>query len=149
MGRKGYQEITIDDEEYMFTMLKPRVSLSLLTKLLKLLGPSLGKAFPNTIKIKQLLDADINVGSALIELSNKITYEENQTIIDTLFTQVSHKGQGTLSNIKAYDELFSGRILHLFKVVKTALEVQYADFLEGRDALETLISKSKETLSQE
>ena len=147
MGRKEIQEITVDGEIYLFAMLKPRVSLSLLTRLIGLIGPSLGKAFPNSIKIKELLDADINVGEAIIELTKKITYNEMQDIIDILFSQVSHKGEGQLSNGQAYDNLFTGSILHLFKVIKTALEVQYADFLQGRDALEAIIEKSKEMAS--
>ena len=67
--------------------------------------------------------------------------DEVQDIIDILFTQVMHKGSGELSNEIAYSECFDGRQKHLFKVVKTALEVQYADFLEGEDALAVIIQK--------
>ena len=63
-----------------------------------------------------------------------------------IFTQVMHKGSGELSNEIAYSECFDGRQKHLFKVVKTALEVQYADFLEGEDALAVIIQKAKQQM---
>jgi hypothetical protein len=148
MGKK-YKEIKIGNEEYIFTMLKPRISISLLTKIIRIIGPSLGKAFPNEIKIKNILEADINIGNSIIEFSNKLDDLQIQEIINILFTQVQHKGEGKLSNELAFNNLFSGKLKHLFKVVKAALEVQYADFLEGEDALALILQKSTELANQE
>lgn len=148
MGRKA-ENREIDGEIFTITMLRPRLSLALLTKLFKIIGPPIGKAFPHEIKVKEILDAGINLGGAISELSNRMSDTELQSIIDILFTQVMHKGMGVLSNITAYDELFSGRMKFLFKVVTIALEVQYADFFEGEDALAVIIRKSKEIAAQE
>jgi hypothetical protein len=142
MGNKYYEHI-IDNEKYIFYMLKPRISLSLLTKLIKIIGPGIGKAFPSSIKAKDILETDIDIGSLFHELSNKIDEKEVQEIIDILFSQVMHSGEGELLKGMAYDNLFSGRIKHLLKVVLKALEVQYNDFLAGRDPLEALVEESK------
>jgi len=144
MGKNNYQEKKIDGEFYIFTMLKPRISLSLLSRIIKIIGPPLGKAFSSKIKVKEILDAEINIGESIIELADRFNDTEIQDIIDILFTQITHKGEGALSQQPTYEKLFSGKLKHLFKVVKVALEVQYADFLEGKDALALILQKSKE-----
>ena len=37
----------------------------------------------------------------------------------------------------------------MFKVVKVCLEVQYADFLEGRDAIQAIQDEAKKLLPKE
>jgi len=149
MGKNNYKEKEIDGDFYIFTLLKPRISLALLSRLVKIIGPPLGKAFPANIKIKEILDANIDIGGAVIELANRFNDKEVQDIIDILFTQVAHKGEGILSQELTYEKLFAGRIKHLFKVVSASLEVQYADFLEGKDALATILQKSREVTAAE
>lgn len=148
MGKQP-QEITIDGETYIFAMLKPRFSSPLLVRVLRILAPSMGKAYSGPIKLKEILDTPIDIGAAITELSLRLNEKEVQEIIDLLFTQVIHKGHGSLSNEAVIDELFSGRIKHMFKVVKTALEVQYADFLEGRDLLQAVQEESKKMIPNE
>ena len=60
MGRK-FQEITIDDEVYTFTMLRAKISTKILVRIFKLFGPPVGKAFPSTIKMKDILDVGIDL----------------------------------------------------------------------------------------
>ena len=149
MGQNKFQEKEIDGELYIFTMLRPRVSISLLKRIIKLFGPTIGKTFPEAIKIKDILDANIHIGDALTEFSERLDDKEVQDMIDILFTQVQHKGEGILSNQLAFDNLFTGRIKHLFKVVLKAVEVQYADFLpEGEDPLKAIIEGSKKLKNQ-
>jgi len=143
MGKK-FVEKEIDGEVYTFYMLKPRISLNLLSKIVKLIGPCIGKAFPNEVKIKEILEANINIGDAVTMFADKFDDDRVQNIIDVLFSQVLHKGEGSLSDETVYSNLFSGRIKHLFKVVLKAMEVQYADFLDGKDFLATILQKSKE-----
>jgi hypothetical protein len=142
MGRITEERI-IDGETYTFTMLRPRISLRLLTKIFKLIGPPIGKAFPKEIKMKDIFDAGIDIGGSINDLAERLSDDELQSLIDILFAPILHKGKGTLTNAAAYDELFAGRMKHLFKVIGVALEVQYADFLEGDDALAAIIRKSK------
>jgi len=139
MGQK-FIEKEIDGESYIFTMLRPRISTKLLVKIIKIIGPSVGKAFNKEVKIKNILDINIDIGSAVMTLCERIDEDNVQNIIDTLFTQVQHKGKGILSNIQAYEELFSGRLKHLFNVVKASLEVQYADFFDGKEGLEEFLN---------
>ena len=143
MGKK-FVEKEIDGEVYIFHMLRPRISVALLSKIVRLLGPSLGKAFPNEVKIKEIFDVNINIGDAIITFSDKFDDIRVQEMIDVLFSQIQHKGEGALSDDTVYDKLFAGRIKHLFKVVFKAMEVQYADFLEGKDFLAMMLQKSKE-----
>jgi len=145
MGKQP-QEVTIDDNIYIIAMLKPKVASPLLVRLLRLLAPSMGKAFSGPIKLKEIFDAPIDIGAAVTELAARVNEAEVTQIIDILFTQVVHKGQGTLTNEAVVDELFSGRIKHMFNVVRACLEVQYADFLEGRDAIEAIQQTAKSIL---
>jgi len=71
MGKKFFEH-EIDGEYYTFFMLRPRISLSLLIKMFKIIGPGIGKAFPQEVKVKNVLDSDINIGGLFSELSNKI-----------------------------------------------------------------------------
>ncbi len=147
MGQKLIEK-EIDGEFYIFTMLRPRVSTKLLVRFIKIIGPSIGKAFHEEVKIKEIFDINIDIGNAIMALCQNIDEENVQNIIDILFTQVQHKGKGVLSNNQAYDELFSGKLKHLFNVVKAAFEVQYADFFSGKeeaeDFLNTVINQNKE-----
>lgn len=148
MGKK-FIEKEIDGEAYIFYMLRPRISLSLLTKIIKLMGPIIGKAFPREVKVKNILEADINIGDAVIEFSNKFNDNRVQEIIDILFTQVQHKGEGQLSEEQAFTNLFSGKIKHLFKVIFAAMEVQYADFFAEGDIVAEIIKKSKDQVKKD
>lgn len=148
MGKKAIEK-EIDGEIYSFYMLKPRKSLSLLTKIIKLLGSSIGKAFSTEVKVREILDANINIGNAVIEFSDKFDDDRVQHIIDVLLSQVHHHGMGELSVSTTYDELFSGKLKHLFKVVLKAMEVQYADFFGDEDFLGILIRKGKEEAEKE
>lgn len=141
MGKR-FIEKEIDGETYIFYMLKPRISLALLTKLFKMIGPGIGKAFPGKIKTKDVLDSEVDIGSLIKELSDRMSYENIIEIVDILFTQVNHKGEGNLLEGFAFDNLFSGRLSHLSKVVFAALGVQYADFLQGKDLLELITEKA-------
>jgi len=145
MGNRAIEK-EIDGEVYSFFMLRPRKSLSLLSKIVKLLGPSIGKAFSTEVKVKDIMDANINIGDSVIAFSNQFDDDRVQNIIDILLSQVHHKGKGELSNDAVYDELFSGKIKHLFKVVLKAMEVQYADFFGDEDFLGTIIRKSKDQI---
>lgn len=144
MGRDPSIEKEIDGEFFIFHYLPPRMSTKLLVRLLKIVGPSIGKAFPTSnMKVKDILDADIQIGSAVDTLMGKFNEDEVQDIIDILLSRVNHKGKGSLSNEATYTELFTGNLSLLFKVVGKALEVQYADFFGGKFGLKSIIEKAK------
>jgi len=142
MGRKFFEK-EIDGEIYTFYMLRPRISLSLLIRMIKMIGPGIGKAFPQEVKVKDVLDSDINIGGLFSELSNKLNDSELQSVIDILFEQIDHKGEGNLMKGMAYDNLFTGRLKHLLTVTIEALKVQYSDFLAGKDPLDFIKQETK------
>lgn len=137
MGNK-IQPITknIDDETYTFYRLSPRHSTRILVKILKMLGPSIGSGFKEEkIKIRSVLDADIDIGKIVTTFFDKFDIDDVQGIIDVLFTQVNHQGEGILSNESTYNNLFTGRQKHLYKVLFASLEVEYGNFFVGNRGL--------------
>ena len=144
----------IDDEEYTFYYLSPRISYPLAIKIAKIVAPALGSMLDSTKNnpglqekldindekeaLENLLDSTINLEKVISLLCANINEDEVQGIIDALFNQIIHKGKGHV--IKAYDALFTGRLLHLTKVLSAAIGVQLGDFLAGKSAMENMKS---------
>ena len=139
-------EKTIDGVAYTFYYLKPRISFAVLSKIVKIIGPALGSTLENVpdediAKIKEG-DLDVNLGELNFSKVVKLFLEnfstnEVQQIVDTLLEQVLYNKGNVLAH---YDDLFTGRLKHLFKVVKIALGVQYADFFEGSSVTSGLLN---------
>lgn len=127
MAREAVEK-TIDEEVYTFHQMKPRKSLKVLIKLFKLIGASIGKAAEGMQNkdVESILDIDIDIGAIMGLLADRLDETETEQIIDLMLEQVAHKGKGEVSN--AFDDLFTGRMSHLLKVVGAAMEVEYADF---------------------
>lgn len=130
----------IDGEAYTFAYLPPRIALSLLSKIIKLIGPSIG-AIANDADDGEIDEKEINVGEAARLLCDRLDENEIMSMINTLLSQVTHEGKGDV--IKSFDVIFTGRIRHLFSVVKKSLEVQYADFFDGKGVVEGLKGLAK------
>jgi len=144
---KQFVEKTIDGETYLFFYLRPRISVSLLGRISKIIGPTLGAALPEKdIKISEIMDMDISIGNITKIFFDRLDCNEIQDLIDVLFTQVSHKGKGPLSQENTYDELFSGKLKHLAKVVGISLEVQYGDFFGEKNVIEGLLDRAKQDI---
>jgi hypothetical protein len=137
MGRQPIEK-EIDGEQYTFCFLNPRLSIDLLTRIAHIIVPSISSGYKGDIDINTIMDSKIDINSIVTELFKKINSNEILSIIDVLFTQVIHKGEGRLSDRIAFDKLFTGNLKHLFKVVKESLEAQYADFFGEKDALTVL-----------
>lgn len=137
MGRQPIEKI-IDGEQYTFYFLDPRTSIELLTRIANIIIPSISSGYKGDININVIMDSKIDINSIVTELFKKINSNEILSIIDVLFTQVIHKGEGKLSDRIVFNKLFTGSLKHLFKVVKEALEAQYADFFDVKDALTVL-----------
>ena len=145
MGRK--EEIReIDKEKYTFYRLPPRESLKVLTKITKILGGAAGKAVSSATSSKNLLDK-IDAGSIIGGIADRLDEDEVMQIVDTMLSTVVHTGEGEVS--KAFDTLFQGRITHLLKVLKVALEVEYQDFFGVESGLKNIITKAKAAMNPE
>jgi hypothetical protein len=126
-------EKIIDGEQYTFCQLPAKKSLKLLTRLTRIVGPSLGAALGTSsegaVGIKAMLDRHLDLGAVVAALCDRLEENEVEAIVDTLLSQVIHAGQGEVS--QKFDVLFAGRLPHLFKVLGAALQLEYGDFLAG------------------
>ena len=139
MGKEPVEK-KIDGDIYTFYFLPPRISVMVLVKLTKIIGPAIGAAFPKdkTVKMKDILDMDINIGDAINMLVEKIDAAETQNIIDIIFKNTLCKGRGKLIEEAVYNELFTGNIKLLFTILKEGLGVQYGNFFDESNVLEKL-----------
>jgi hypothetical protein len=135
-------EKTIGGEVYTFTYLPPRIALSLLAKIVKVIGPAIGMLADEKKEGNENIE-DFNIGNAAKMLCDRLDEDQIQTMINTLMSQITHKGHGDV--LKKFDMIFTGRIKHLFLVVKAALEVQYADFFDGKNVIEGLRDLAKDS----
>lgn len=129
----------IDGETYVFSYLAPRRALSLLTAITKLIGPAIGAAYGGD----EVEEEDVNMGDAARLLCENLDDNNVQSMINTLLSQVTHEGKGDV--LKSFDAIFTGKIKHLFKVVFASLEVQYADFFDGKGIIEGLKEMAKDS----
>jgi hypothetical protein len=126
--------VTIDKHKYLFTQLDPRRAARVYVWLLGIIGGTVGGAVGSLKGGKGIMDADVDLASlgkalegAFLKLDDDKTFEN----IDTLLSCVLFGGENM-----SLDHLnFQGGMLHLTKVVKKSVEVNFSDFLEGSSGL--------------
>jgi len=137
-------EATIDGEQYTFHQLPAKRSLKLLTRLMRIAGPTIGAALDGIksgrMDIKAVMDAEIDFSSIVTALCDRLDENEVEAIVDELLSQVLHAGQGEIS--QKFDAHFAGRLPHLFKVLTKALKVEYGDFLADMPDLSAVAAKA-------
>jgi len=128
---------TIDGENFIIAYLDPDTAIDLLCKIATMVVPTIGSGFKGqNIDIDSVIDKKIDISLVIDQFFKNFNSTEVKNIIKTLLSQVIHKGEGNLSDYNSYNKLFSGRLKFLFKVVYSCLEVQYADFFDGKDLKE-------------
>jgi hypothetical protein len=140
-------EVKIDGEQYTFCQLPPKRSLKLMTRIVRIIGPSLGAAMGSStegnLEINSLLNQHLDLGAIVSALCDRLEENEVEAIVDELLSQVLHAGQGEVS--RKFDVLFAGRLPHLFKVLAQALKVEYGDFLAAVPDLGAYLPKAGTT----
>lgn len=125
-----YEEVEIDGIKFGTTQFAAMRSLELLGKLVQTVGPALGvisTADPNT-PLEQL--APVLAGA----LSNLKPHELGPLAMEilagtTATLEVDGKyGRKDLLSKNDFNEVFSGRLMTMFKAIMHALKVNYADF---------------------
>ena len=142
-------EKDIDGEQYSFYQLGAIKSHNLLLKIGKIVGPALG-ALQDVEEEESILDAKIDLTAILEGIFDKADEKTLEGIIVTLCSQITHNGEngtGPLKSIEIIDLHFKGRLPSMYKVLYTALEAQYSDFLGGGGILGKLKAKSKKRKS--
>lgn len=139
----------VDDHVYEFQQFQTTTALSVLAKLTKLVGEPLAIALGSVLQAPKqsaelvngvpspvgepkssFLDRDISsdaIGKAVKALTERLDETEVIGLVRKLTTE------GVLCDHKPviFEEHFRGRMLHLFKVVKAALEAQYGNFSDA------------------
>jgi len=125
-------ERTIDGRVYTFYRMSPMKSVEMIPKILNLLGPGLVEA----LNSKGLV-GDVNVGALVGGLFGKLDSNNLKDIVNGMLEQVHAKGKGEVS--QHFDELFTGDVKHLFKVVFEAMKVEYSCFFVGLPGFDGVI----------
>lgn len=136
-------EETIDGEQYKMFYLPARVARSILLQTIKMVLPAIANAVDSVkgagsvdaemdveAMIEMLLDSEISIEKIAQLLCQSADIDAINHIMDTVFTQTVHVGKGKVSDV--FDELFTGRPLHMMKVFTKALGVQFGDFFAGK-----------------
>jgi hypothetical protein len=131
---RNIEKATIDGEEYQFYQMPAMFSTKLLWKILRYLGISVKDAVTFKNKVS---DLDVDIGNIISNLFEKVDPDELENLIKDIFSQTTYKGKMLMD---VYSVHFQRRHMHLTKVLYKALEVEYHDFLPGKD----VINKGKE-----
>jgi len=134
-------ERTIDDVEYVMYEMNPFKSSALLTRLLKILGKPIASMISGIDKKEgdSIMNANFDeklIGAAVEELSLRLNEKEVEKLMKDLLVKdlITYKTDDMedfkkISNVESHFGKFN--LLHLFKVVKFALEVNFGDFFGG------------------
>lgn len=139
--------VEIDGKKYLFTQLDPRRAAKVYLFLTSKIGGTLGKAL-GAVKGGKLMDADVDMkdlGAAVENLF--LTLDDDRTIehIDSLLSSVLFGNENlSLDHIN-----FQGKMLHMTKVVKKAVEVNFADFLDESSGLGAKLKGMFRRMSQD
>ena len=105
-------EKVIDGETYTFCQMPPKQSLKLLTRMVRIVGPTIGAAFDsaqgNGMDLAAIVEEEINISMIVSALCDRLDENEVEAIVDGLLSQVIHSGQGEVS--KKFDVIFGGRL---------------------------------------
>ena len=152
---RNRKEVIIDGVKYDIGPISPTKSVKLMTKITKVLGPSLVKMLKDGFDPKKnLADLDIgelNLDEVFAEFFDRLDEDELQSVMTTLLSSSLHSGTeviqglGTITEDK-FDVIFQDTgVLHMFKVVKESVGVTYSDFFAGNGGL---LSKLKGAVAE-
>lgn len=130
---KRTHQVTIDGVTYSITQYMATRGQQLLVRLLKLFGRSFG-LIADQVKDGEMDLLNLDITSVLESLVSNLEPEQSTWIIKEILagTQIH---DGTQVREINYDIDFSGRYLHLGKLLKEVLLFQYSDFLGGLASL--------------
>lgn len=154
------KEVLVDGVKYDIGPINVTKSIKLMTKVTKILGPSLVKMLKdiNNKKTVDLQDMEIKGESlelVLTEFFDRIdenTFEDvSRKILENTIHHGSvedgQKGFGVI-NDNNFDLIFDRGVMHLFKVLKEAFGVTYSDFLGESGGFQSKIKASMESFTR-
>ncbi len=127
MARKT-GEFKVGKTKYQFTQLSADEALDVHMFLTSIFGDLIGGGL-QALTGDKVSDMDIDtskLGQALMGAMRKDNRAEAKVHINTILGSVRHEANG----LNLSDGHFDGKIMHLYKVLGVALEVNFSDFLE-------------------
>ena len=138
--RKPHEK-NIDGTEYLMYEMNPFKSAALLARLLKLLGKPISSIIQGVEKKEgqSIMDAEFNmdlIGMAVEELSVRLGEKEvdklfKDLLVKDLITYKTEEMEEFKKVLNVEQHFGKFPLLHLFKVLKFALEVNFEDFFGG------------------
>jgi hypothetical protein len=153
MGRST-DTIVLGEKTYSVTQLPAMRAMRLQARLLAVFGPALSQLVAGLKDVKSLARMDVSLiapalGGAVESLMKRLTPEEAEALVRelligaTVTVRVDGKPDRQAELLKLVDEEFRGRLLDLYALLGFALQVNYADFIEGlKTSLGSLSSAS-------
>ena len=125
------EPVEIDGIKFETTQFPAMAAFRLMARLIKVIGPAMGvlKGATKDTTLESLAPA---LGAAL----SNVSPDEAQSIALEILKCTTAEVGGVLIGLTGQapvDQVFSGRLSMLFKVLAHALKVNYGDFSEGSD----------------
>lgn len=132
-NEEGLWELLIDDQKYEFSKWGAEDSLRTLLRIGKVVGKPMGLAL-DALKPGDSLAGVLDKGKRGDMVSTVITALTESMDESTCFQLIQKLStQGVFCKgapVKSMDVHYQDRLMHLFKVAKAALEVQYGSFFD-------------------
>ena len=130
----------IDGTSYQYTQLDTTSSLLQLTELRDAFGESLGHliGFAKIPSGGSILDADLNssaLAEAMAAFSKAMPGPKFVEFMQRAIKNARLDGGAMI----VFNDHFRGRLMHLFKVAMFCLESEYADFLDGKGLIGSML----------
>lgn len=143
--------VPINGRTYEITQLPYTKGKSVLLRLLKILGPSVGAALERFPALKEKELASLQVGeiagalsAALERLTADLSEEDFDFVADALaeYTHLLQDGKKLkLKNEREF--LFAGNYLEMFQWLTAAIRHNFLGFFDGRDAIAEALARAE------
>lgn len=131
------KEVVIDGVKYDIGPIVVTKAVKLMTKITKILGPSLVKmlrsAKSGDFDLKEMEIDGGSIESVLTEFFDRVDEDTMEKVSKEILANTIHcgdgsdKGYGKITDVN-FDMVFDRGIMHLFNVLKEAFGVTYSDF---------------------
>ena len=126
-NESGLIEVEVDDKTYEFEKWGAEMSLTTLLKIAKIIGKPLGQLLGSVMGGGKGLDAELNPDMLADAVEALVSSMDEKVTLELIKKLSSDKVLCSGKKVN-FDTHYEGKLTHLFKVVKVALEVQYGDF---------------------
>lgn len=128
------REVEIGGRTYLIAPMPATKGLSVLTRLVKLLGPAIGGGLSGG-GLSAMLDTKVDdgfVGRLVEALTGRLDEPVVEKLAKDMVASVRVSEDGRVSDLSSsFDRVFAGRMTDLFKLLVEVAGVNYGDFFGG------------------